>query len=111
MATPHDIACKVGYLVDGVYVKISGTMNPDGSYSFTAPEGVTEVLVVISGDVNGNGSIQAADKSRLNAALLKKTTLSAKEIFAADVNDDGQLLAADKSRLNAVLLKKTTLTW
>ena len=107
----HDIACKVGYLVDGVYVKISGTMNPDGSYSFTAPEGVTEVLVVISGDVNGNGSIQAADKSRLNAALLKKTTLSAKEIFAADVNDDGQLLAADKSRLNAVLLKKTTLTW
>ena len=107
----HDTACKVGYLVDGVYVKIDATSNPDGSYSFTAPEGITEVLVVISGDVNGDGKILAADKSRLNAALLKKTTLSAKEIFAADVNDDGKLLAADKSRLNAVLLKKTTLTW
>ena len=107
----HDTACKVGYLVDGAYVKIDGTMNPDGSYSFTAPEGVTNVLLVISGDVNGDGKILAADKSRLNAALLKKTTLSAKEIFAADVNDDGKLLAADKSRLNAVLLKKTTLTW
>ena len=107
----HDTACKVGYLVDGAYVKIDGTMNPDGSYSFTAPEGVTNVLLVISGDVNGDGKLLAADKSRLNAALLKKTTLSAKEIFAADVNDDGKLLAADKSRLNAVLLKKTTLTW
>ena len=107
----HDAACKVGYLVDGVYVKIDATSNPDGSYIFTAPEGVTDVLLVISGDVNGDGKILAADKSRLNAALLKKTTLSAKEIFAADVNDDGKLLAADKSRLNAVLLKKTTLTW
>ena len=104
-------ACKVGYLAGDAYVKIAAAPNPDGSYSFTVPEGVSEVVVVISGDVNGNGQLQAADKSRLNAALLKKTTLSAKEVFAADVNDDGQLLAADKSRLNAVLLKKTTLTW
>ena len=107
----HSAACKVGYLVDGAYVKIPGTKNADGSYSFTAPAGVTEVVIVVVGDVTGDGKILAIDKTRLNAALLKKATLDAKATFAADVSGDGKLLAIDKTRLNAVLLKKTELTW
>ena len=107
----HTAPCKVGYLVDGAYVKIPGTMNADGSYSFTAPDGVESVVIVVIGDVSGDGKLLAIDKTRLNAALLKKTTLDAKAAFAADVSGDGKLLAIDKTRLNAVLLKKTTLAW
>jgi len=107
----HSAACKVGYLVDGAYVKITGTKNADGSYSFEVPTGVTEVVVVVAGDVSGDGKLAAADKGRLNAALLGKATLDAKAAFAADVNGDGKLAAADKGRLNATLLGKATLTW
>ena len=107
----HDIACKVGYLSGGTYVAIAPVANSDGSYSFTVPAGVTEVLLVVKGDVNGDGKVNTSDKSRLNAVLLNKTSLTAEASFAADVNGDGKVNTSDKSRLNAVLLNKTTLTW
>ena len=107
----HDLACKVGYLSGGTYVAIAPVANSDGSYSFTVPAGVTEVLLVVNGDVNGDGKVNTSDKSRLNAVLLNKTSLTAEAGFAADVNGDGKVNTSDKSRLNAVLLNKTTLTW
>lgn len=107
----HDLACKVGYLSGGTYVAIAPVANSDGSYSFTVPAGVTEVLLVVKGDVNGDGKVNTSDKSRLNAVLLNKTSLTAEASFAADVNGDGKVNTSDKSRLNAVLLNKTTLTW
>lgn len=107
----HGMACKAGYLSGGGYVAIKAVANGDGTYSFTAPEGVTEVLLVVKGDVNGDGKISSSDYSRLNAVLLKKTTLTAEASFAADCNADGKISSSDYSRLNAILLKKTTLTW
>ena len=107
----HDVACKVGYLSGSEYVAITPTKNSDGSYSFTAPAGVTNVLLVVKGDVNGDGKVTSSDYSRLNAVLLKKTTLTAKASFAANCNTDTQVTSSDYSRLNAVLLKKTTMAW
>lgn len=72
----HDVACKVGYLSGSEYVAITPTKNSDGSYSFTAPAGVTNVLLVVKGDVNGDGKVTSSDYSRLNAVLLKKTTMA-----------------------------------
>ena len=107
----HDVACKVGYLMDGAYVKIDAIANGDGSYRFEVPAGITNVLLVVSGDVNGDGKITGVDKGQLNAAVLGKVTLSAEGLFGADVSNDGRLTGADKGQLNAVILGKTAFGW
>jgi hypothetical protein len=97
----HGTACKVGYVKNGAYVALSATKVSDNSYSFTAPRGVNEVLLVVAGDVTGDGVVDANDTARLTDAL-KPTThpdyeaLDAKLTFAADVNCNGKLNAADQ---------------
>ena len=104
----YDFACKVGYLVNDSYVEIPAVANADGSYSFTAPEGVTKVLLVVIGDVDGNGILEAADNVLLGKALLPATyedhvELNEKQIFAADVNSNGKLNSADKTLIARAL--------
>ena len=109
----HSVACKVGYWdeTEGKYIAIAAVANGDGSYSFTAPDGVTEVLLVVKGDVTLDGQVLAGDVSRLTAVVLEKTTVSAAALFAADATGDGQILAGDGSRITASILGKTALAW
>ena len=107
----HDKPCRVGYLIDGSYVAIAGVANGDGSYSFTAPAGVTEVLVVEKGEVNGDGRISAPDVARINAHILNKITLTAEALFAADANGDGFVNSDDLSVLSYAVLGKESLAW
>ena len=108
----HTAPCKVGYLLDGAYVAVEAVANTDGSYSFTVPEGVTEVALVVKGDVNDDGKMNNTDKARLNAYLLNKNVvLSKANLFASDVTGDGKPNNTDKARMNAVLLNKTALAW
>lgn len=109
----HSVACRVGYWdeTEGKYIAIAAVANGDGSYSFTAPEGVTEVLLVVKGDITGEGNLTATDTARLNASILKKATLTSEQIFAGDVTGEGSLTATDTARLNATILKKSTLAW
>ena len=105
-------ACKLGYLdTNGNYVAIAATANTDGSHSFTAPDGVTEVLLVVKGDATGDGKINNSDVTRMKAALLGKTTLSASGVFAADTTSDSKFNNSDVTRMKAALLGKTTLAW
>ena len=77
VTTTSTSACKLGYLgTGGNYVAIAATENADGSHSYTVPDGVTEVLLVVKGDTNGDGSLSNADYARLNAVLLEKTTMT-----------------------------------
>ncbi len=109
----NDMACRAGYWDEEnqKYIAIAAVENEDGSYTFTAPEGVTEVLLVITGDTNGDGRVTAPDIARLNAHLYKKTVLTAKELFAADVNYDGLADATDKSFLSGAILGKNPFAW
>ena len=106
-------ACKVGYLSGDKYVTtgITKTKISDNSYSFTIPAGVNEVLIVVKGDANGDGRINVADKSQVNAVALRQTTLDAAGTFAADVNGDNRINVADKSQVNAVALRQTAFAW
>ncbi len=90
--------CKVGYLKDGEYVTIDATKNADGTYNFAAPKDAEEIKIVVSGDVTGDGVIDADDQSKIAASLLPDSdvTLSAEEKLAADVNGSGELNSADK---------------
>lgn len=108
-----DKACKVGYwdAANSKYVAIAATKVSNNTYTFTAPNDVTEVLLVVKGDANLDGKILAGDVSRINAAVLKKTTLTAQAEFAAEVTGDGKILAGDGARINASILGKTILAW
>lgn len=107
----YDKPCKVGYLgSDGKYIAISAVAS-GSSYTFTAPDGVTEVILVIKGDVNGDGEIKNSDALKLNATLLNKTTMTSVQTFAADVNADNAIKNSDSLKLNAVLLNKSTFAW
>ncbi len=109
----HTAACKLGYwdAASGKYVALPATNVTGNTYFFSVPDGVSEVLLVVKGDVTGDGVLKNGDKNRLNAFLLEKTTLTAEAAFAADVTSDGNLKNGDKNRLNAFLLDKTTLAW
>ncbi len=109
----HTLACKVGYLDGDKYVAVAATPNPDGSYSFTAPEGVTEVVIVIKGDVNGDGRIRTNDASMAKAIYLGKDSITptAEQIFAADANGDGRVRTNDASMIKSVYLGKNTFVW
>lgn len=107
----YDKPCKVGYPgSDGKYVAIPAVAS-GSSYAFTAPDGVTEVVLVIKGDVNGDGEIKKSDITRLNAAFLGKTSATAVQQFAGDIVEDGGIKKSDITRLNATFLGKTALTW
>ena len=76
----YDKPCKVGYLgSDGKYVAISAVAS-GSSYAFTAPDGVTEVVLVIKGDVDKNDSVGSSDKSVLARSLLPSTHKFYKEL-------------------------------
>ena len=109
----HSVACKVGYWdeAEGKYIAITAVANGDGSYSFTAPEGVTEVLLVVKGDVTGDGNVNAADTGKLNASLIGRGSLTAATTFAADVTNDGKVNAADTGKLNSSLTGRSVMIW
>lgn len=117
----YDKPCKVGYLgSDGKYVAISAVAS-GSSYAFTAPDGVTEVVLVIKGDVDNNDSVGSSDKSVLARSLLPSTHKFYKELgvvesFALDLDDNGVIGSSDKSLLARSMLPSThrfykALTW
>jgi len=96
-----DAVCKLGYVSNGSYVEIEATVNSDGSYSFTAPEGVEELLLVTKGDLDMDGSMDSEDSDLLAKYLLPENSelhveLSLEQQFAADINGNGKLNSADK---------------
>ncbi|MBE6569044.1 MAG: hypothetical protein E7658_02350 [Ruminococcaceae bacterium] len=101
-------ACRVGYLKNGVYTALTGVRNTDGSYSFTVPDGITEVLAVVAGDVDGDGDVDTADAKALAGSLMPSgMALSAAEQFAADINLNGKLNSADRVLLSRSLLDES----
>ena len=108
----YSVPCKVGYLKDGVYVALTAVASTDGnSYSFTVPYGVTNVIIVVKGDVNGDGVVDSSDVTRLKAAYLSKITLTDAELFAGDLENSGKVDSSSVTKLKAAFLDKIKLTW
>jgi len=107
-----DSACRLGYLDGDGYVSIPAVANADGSHSFTVPEGTEELLLVVVGDMNADGTVDDQDTVLLSKALLPAGNVSHVELtveqeFAADINLNGKLNSADKVLLARSLLDKT----
>lgn len=120
----HTAACKLGYwdAASGKYVALPATNVTGNTYFFSVPDGVSEVLLVVKGDVNGNGSVNVLDKNTLGKSILPKANANyqalaeAWQIFAADVNGNGSVNVLDKNTLGKSILPKANanyqaLTW
>jgi hypothetical protein len=110
----HTAACKLGYwdAASGKYVALPATHLTGNTYYFTVPAGVTEVLLVVKGDVTGEGTLNVLDRVRISKALLAKNNANyeaiteAWQVFAANVNDDANFNVLDRVRLSKALLAK-----
>lgn len=107
----HSLACKVGYLSGGSYVAIAATKNGDGTYSFTAPASVTEVVLVVKGDVSGDARINMGDVSKLYAHIKGTNILTGDALFMADISGDRRINMGDVSKLYAHIKGTNLLTW
>lgn len=100
--TTGDVACKVGYLqTDGSYVAIDAAKNPyESGYNFAVPKDA-QVMIVIAGDVNNDGVVDAADQAYLALVLMNmknpmaRSELNASQKLAVDVNSNDVINAAD----------------
>ena len=75
---------------------------------------MTKVLLVITGDTNGDGRVSAPDIARLNAHIKANgliPVMTAEQQFAADVNYDNLLNDADKAALTQAILGREPLSW
>jgi hypothetical protein len=99
-----ELACKVGYLENGEYISIEETKNSDGSYSFEIPTDITEVVLLINGDVDGNGEIDTTDYIRIKGHFLGTYTFDELTLFAGDVTGDGVIDATDYIRIKGSFL-------
>jgi hypothetical protein len=88
-----------GNMKTGMTVKI---YNSDGNY-------VDTYSIVVTGDVNGDGSISISDLVQINRYLLGKTTLSGAYKKAADTNASSSVTISDLVQINRYLLGKTTI--
>lgn len=105
----YDKPCKVGYLSGGKYVAAPAVASGSG-YAFTLPDGITEAILVVKGDVNGDGKIKAGDASLIQKYVVHKITLTNEAFFAADVTGDGKVKAGDATNiLKYVVHKASTL--
>ena len=108
--------CKVGYKDGEKYVTIEATLNADGTYNFAAPAEATDIKIVILGDADGSGTVDATDIAALKNEILEKTEAGVPDVdeagmLAGDVNGDGKVTALDLALINAALKKKIDLKW
>lgn len=104
----HSAACVVGYWDETAeqYIAIAATANADGSYSFDTA-GQENVVLLVIGDVNGDGQLTMADKTLLDDYLGGKS-LTVLQQFAADVNGNGKINSADRILLARALMSVTS---
>ena len=107
-----EVPCRLGYLSDGKYVALPATANGDGSYGFTAPDGVSEVVLVVKGDADLSGEFDFFDVVTAKAMdLYPDEGATAEQIFAMDIDEDGEFGFFDVILIKAADLGKTEFSW
>ena len=71
---------------------------------------VQSLTVVVTGDINGDGSCTLTDMVQLRAHLLGKRPLTNAKLQAADINGDGNYTLTDMVQLRAYMLHRGDIT-
>ena len=90
---------------------LTAIKNSDGSYAFTVPADVTEVILAVMGDVSGDARINMGDVSKLYAHIKGTNMLTGVTLFMADISGDGQINMGDLSMLYAHIKGTNLLAW
>ena len=99
---------------DGTYSRVEATpTETDGVYSYTVENMTanTDIVVAVSGDVNGDGMVTNADITKLRAAYAGKIVLDGLQEIVVDVNGSGTITKADITKLRAAYAGKTKINW
>lgn len=99
-------------LTDGSYERLEAVKNGDG-YDFCQDnyaEGM-KFIVVLKGDVNRDGVVDASDVVQARAAALKKKALDELSSIVADIDGDGIMDVSDIAKAKAAYLGKIKLDW
>ena len=79
------------------------TANEDGSYSYVVPEEVTEVMVAVKGDLDGDGRINMKDLAQLRHNMAEGTVEGSLKQLIIDFNGDGVVNMKDMGILRRYL--------
>ncbi len=66
-------------------------------------------IVVLKGDVNGDGKIQATDYVKIRNHIMGKTNLTDASLQAADINQDSKVQATDYVKVRNHIMGKSTI--
>ena len=105
LTVTYSLACAVAYSTDGgaTYTRISATSASDGSYVYdlSAVPANAKIIVVVKGDVNGDGKVNSKDVTRLRQNIKSPATYPLDEGMteAANVNGDTKVNGKDVTRL------------
>ena len=92
----NEVACRIGYISDGKYITVEAKANGNGGYDFDVPEEAAEAVLVVAGDISGDGVIGTEDKtSYMDAIMSDGADLTPEQFLAADINGDGEVDTAD----------------
>lgn len=115
LTVTYSAACAVGYSTDNgqtyTHIKASSGNGNSYVYDLSAVPANAQIIVVVKGDVSGDGKVKSNDVSTVKAVNLGKATVGGKAFLAADVSGDGKIKSNDVSTVKAVNLGKTTLAW
>ena len=107
-----DRACVAAYKdADGNYVRLTPTANADGSYSYTLPESVSEVIVAVRGDLDGDGKLTAKEARRVMAAVTRADSLDTLQMLCADLNGDGKISAMEARQVLSAVTNSAAVKW
>ena len=107
-----DRACVAAYKdADGSYVRLTPTANANGSYSYTLPEGVSEVTVAVRGDLDGDGKLTAKEARRVMTAVTRAGSLDALQMLCADLNGDGKISAMEARQILSAVTNSASVKW
>ena len=107
-----DRACVAAYKdADENYVRLIPTANADGSYSYTLPEGVSEVTVAVRGDLDGDGKLTAKEARQVMTAVTRTAGLDALQMLCADLNGDGKISAMEARQILSAVTNSAAVKW
>jgi hypothetical protein len=101
----------VGFLKGSSFVTLKATGNSDGTYSFTVPSGVKQVILAAKGDIVGDGQINMGSVSTLYAHIKRTHLITGDRLFVADISGDSRVNMGDVSMLYAHVKKTKPLNW
>ena len=89
--------------------EVTGTVATGMTVDF-APGGALKqsAVIVVTGDVNGDGKITLTDMVRIRAHLLGRTTLKGAYLEAADLDGNGEVTLADFVQCLSSVLGRST---